>query len=59
MTGDYLKVCSSVLGRGYVPGKFKILISDKLDLNVLLANDKFESFKKGANTVCDGYMFQA
>ena len=53
---EYLKICSSILGYSYVNSKSNtLLISDKLDLNVLIApNGGFETFKKGCTTICQG-----
>lgn len=57
---SYLKKCSSLLGRNYITSRVhQILISDELDINVLIANNnQYEIFKRTASTVCDGQMIQ-
>ena len=52
----YLKICSSVLGYGYIPTLMaELLISEKLDLNVLTSpTGAYEPFKRSATTICKG-----
>ncbi|CAG2170659.1 unnamed protein product, partial [Oppiella nova] len=51
----HLSRCSSVLGYTYVSQSATLLISDTLDLSVLIApTGSLDAFRTGCTTVCDG-----
>ena len=55
IVGEYFKKCSSVLGLSVIAGPCELLISDKLNPEVLInPSGAYEAFKKGCTTVCKG-----